>query len=145
MNALDGNSLVTPNRWEEIKKTGDAAIKKWINDNMSGKSCLVVLVGAETAARPWVRYEMRKAWEDKKGVLGIHVHGLKDFDGNTSLKGNNPFSDLKVSEEGKLVTLGTAPTLKNPAGSTSKEIYASIRNGIDSWIEEAIENRGSYK
>lgn len=145
MNSLDGNSPVTPNRWEEIKKTGDAAIKKWINDNMLGKSCLVVLVGSETATRPWVRYEIRKAWEDKKGVLGIHIHGLKDLSGNTSLKGNSPFVDLKVSEEGKLVTLGTAPILKSPTGSTSKEIYASIQNGIDDWIEEAIKNRASYK
>ncbi len=145
MNSLDGNSPVTPNRWEEIKKTGDEAIKKWINDNMSGKSCLVVLVGSETATRPWVKYEIRKAWEEKKGVLGIHIHGLKDLNGSTSQKGNSPFTNLKVTEEGKTVTLGTAPTLKNPSGSTSKDVYASIQNGIDDWIEEAIKNRASYK
>ena len=106
---------------------------------------MVVLVGSETASRQWVRYEIRKAWEEGKGVLGIHIHGLKDLNGNTSTKGTSPFTDLKVSEDGRLVTLGSAPTLKNPAGSTSKDIYASIQNNIESWIEEAIQNRAKYK
>ncbi|MCE6950114.1 TIR domain-containing protein [Cereibacter sphaeroides] len=144
MNSLEGNSPVTPNRWEEIKKTGEAAIKKWINDNMTGKSCVVVLIGSETASRPWVRYEIKKAWEERKGVLGIHIHGLKDLNGNTSTKGVSPFADLMVSEHGKLVTLGSAPILKNPAGTTSKEIYGSIQSNIESWIEEAIQNRARY-
>lgn len=145
MNSLEGNSPATPNRWEEIKNTGDTAIKKWINDNMSGKSCVVVLVGSETASRPWVRYEIRKAWEEGKGVLGVHIHGLKDLNGNTSTKGTSPFTDLTISEDGKLMTLGSAPVLKNPAGSTSKDIYATIQNNIESWIEEAIQNRAKYK
>lgn len=145
MKALEGNSLATPNRWEEIKQSGDNAIKSWINSNMDGKSCLVVLVGSETSLRRWVRYEIRKAWEDKRGVLGIYVHGLKDLNGNTSTKGNSPFSDLKVSEDGSLVTLGSIPPLKNPAGATSKEKYASIQNNIENWIEEAIDLRAQYK
>ncbi|WP_057464522.1 TIR domain-containing protein [Pseudovibrio sp. POLY-S9] len=145
MNALEGNSAVTPNKWEEIKKTGDAAIKRWINANMSGKSCVVVLVGSETASRPWVKYEIRKAWEDGKGVLGIHINGLKDLDGNTSTKGANPFLDLKVSEGDKMVTLGKIPPMKTPSGSSSKEKYASIKENVEDWIEEAISIRKQYK
>ncbi|MBR9823394.1 MAG: hypothetical protein GYB51_20610, partial [Rhodobacteraceae bacterium] len=60
-------------------------------------------------------------------------------------KGTSPFTDLKVSEGGKIVTLGSAPTLKNPTGSTSKDIYADIQNNIESWIEESIQNRAKYK
>lgn len=145
MGALEGNPAVTANRWEEIKRGGETAIKRWIDENMSGKSCLIVLVGSQTSTRPWVRYEIKKAWEEKKGVLGIHIHGLKDFNGNTSTKGSNPFLDLKVSEEGKLVTLGEIPPMKSPSGGTSKDVYASIYGGIDQWIEEAITIRKSYK
>jgi len=94
MGALEGNAAVTANRWEEIKRGGENAIKRWIDENMSGKNCLVVLVGFQTSTRPWVRYEIKKAWEEKKGVLGIYIHGLKDFNGNTSTKGNNPFHSL---------------------------------------------------
>ncbi|MBR9766708.1 MAG: TIR domain-containing protein, partial [Rhodobacteraceae bacterium] len=46
-----------------------------------------VLIGSETASRQWVRYEIRKAWKERKGVLGIQIHGLKDLNGNTSTKG----------------------------------------------------------
>jgi len=144
MNSFEGNTPVTPNHWEEIKKTGDASIRKWINDNMSGKSCAVVLIGSETSTRPWVRYEIKKAWEDKRGVLGIYVHGLKDLNGNTSAKGNSPFPDVKVLESGKLVSLGSSPTLKHPSGRTSKDVYASIKDNIEDWIEEAIKNRSKY-
>jgi hypothetical protein len=67
--ALEGNTPVSSNKWEEVKRGGDAAIKKWIADNMSGRSCIVVLVGSQTASRPWVKYEIKKGWEDGKGIL----------------------------------------------------------------------------
>jgi hypothetical protein len=31
---IEGNSLVSDNKWEEVKRGGDVAIKKWIDDNM---------------------------------------------------------------------------------------------------------------
>lgn len=140
MGKLEGNSLATANRWEEIKQNGDAAVKKWIDDNIVGKSCLVVLVGSQTASRRWVKYEIRKAWEDGKGVLGIHVNKLKDLNGYTSTRGPSPFSGVTVNGG----SLNGVPPLKIPAGTTSKEAYASIGNSITDWIEEAIELRSQY-
>lgn len=145
MNALEGNSAVTANKWEEIKQSGDAAVIKWIDDNIKGKSCLVVLVGSETSQRKWVRYEIKKAWEDGKGVLGVRIHGLKDLNGNTSSMGSNPFTDIKVLDGGKLATLGSIPPLKAPSGSDSKAKYADIRDNIEDWIEDAIAVRAKYK
>ena len=63
MGALEGNEPVTDNAWETIKRGGDAAVERWVADQMKGRSCAVVLVGAETANRPWVKYEIKKAWE----------------------------------------------------------------------------------
>jgi hypothetical protein len=145
MNILEGNSTVTANNWETIKQSGDAAVKKWIDDNMHGKSCVVVLVGSNTAERKWVKYEIKKAWEAKKGVLAIHVNKLKDLNGNTSVKGANPFDSVEITQDGKLYTIGNAGYIKTPAGTNSKETYATIADNIDSWIEEAIENRKKYK
>ncbi|MXP28354.1 molecular chaperone Tir [Porphyrobacter algicida] len=139
MGALEGQPLCTPNAWEEVKRKGKASIEKWIADNMSGKSCVVVLVGSQTANRPWVQHEIIKAWNDKKGVLGIRVNKLLDRNGQTSLAGANPFeaitfnSGKKLSEVVQLIT---------PTGSDSKDIYASISNGIEKWIEDAIAIRG---
>lgn len=144
INALEGNAPVTANRWEEIKEEGDAAVRRWIDSNMTGKSCLVVLVGTETAQRKWVKYEIKKAWEDGRGVLGIHVHGLKDGNGNTTTKGNNPFFDVTVDNGGTPATLGSVPPLKVPSGSTSSDVYTSIRDNVEDWIENAIIVRKKY-
>lgn len=61
--SIEGNTPVSPNKWEEIKNSGDKQIKDWMEENMKGKSCLIVLVGEETAKRKWVKYEIEKGWK----------------------------------------------------------------------------------
>ena len=34
MGTIDGTKPVSPNSWEEVKRQGDASIRRWINDNM---------------------------------------------------------------------------------------------------------------
>ena len=58
--------------WEEAKKKGDAAIKKMINLNaLEGTSVTVVLIGAETAQRTYVTYEIEQSIAKGNGLLGI--------------------------------------------------------------------------
>lgn len=137
--AIDGNKPTSDNNWETIKKGGDAAIKKWIADQMSGKSCIVVLVGSNTAGRKWINYEIIKGWDDGKGVVGIHIHGLKDSDGKVSNKGNNPFDSIGYGNSGK--KLSSIVKCYNPAGSTSQERYDWISKHLANAVEEAIKIR----
>lgn len=137
--ALEGQRLATPNSWEAIKRRGDLAIKKWIDDSMRGKSCVIVLVGSHTASRRWVRYEISKGWNDGKGILGIRVHGLLNEHRLSSFPGDNPFTSVKLP--GSTRTLAQAARLKSPSGNDSRAIYGSIANNIDTWIEEAISIR----
>ncbi len=76
--ALDGNELSADNDWETVKKGGDLAIKRWIVEQMKGRTCCAVLVGSETAKREWVDYEIKEAWHVGMGVVGIRIHGLGD-------------------------------------------------------------------
>ncbi len=48
--ALEGNEPVSDNDWEAVKKKGKDSIERWIEKSMEGRSCLVVLVGEETAS-----------------------------------------------------------------------------------------------
>jgi hypothetical protein len=141
INALEGQSLITANAWEEVKKKGDASVEKWIADNMYGKSCIVVLVGSQTAERKWVRHEISKAWNDNKGVLGIRVHKLLNSKGESTTAGDNPFGRISFTVKDKTLE-GIAP-LKTPAGADSKAVYASIADNIETWIEEAIKVRAN--
>ena len=141
MGLLEGQALCTPNVWEEVKRKGDAAIRKWIEDNMHGKSCVVVLVGSQTHLRPWVLHEISKGWNDGKGVLAIRVDKLLDSSGRPSSVGLNPLS--KVTFPNSQRTLADVLPLKTPAGLDSKAVYASISSNIEAWIEEAIRIRSN--
>ncbi len=137
---IDGSKPVSVNDWEAVKKGGDSAIEKWITDQLSGRSCTVVLVGAETANRKWVRHEIIESWNSQKGVVGIRIHNLKDSDGNQSFAGPDPFDQITVGKK----TMSSIVKLYSPMSSSSTEAYAAIKDGISDWIEEAIEIRNNY-
>lgn len=140
MGVIAGNEPVSPNDWETVKRGGDDAIKRWIAAQMKGRTCAVVLVGAETASRPWVKYEISKAWTDGLGVVGVRIHGLKNRLAQTSFAGSNPFSDFNV--RGTLFS--QIVTLYEPAGADSQAIYADIHKKLDSLVEAAIKIRALY-
>jgi len=138
--AIEGQPVLTANKWEEVASKGDAAIKKWIDDNMRGKSCNIVLIGSETASRPWVDYEIRSAWDNRKGVVGIYIHNLTDQNGDTARMGANPFSSISL-KDGR--NLSSIVKTYNPAGMTSDAVYRTIAENIEVWVEEAIFIRNS--
>ena len=49
MGIIEGNRPATDNDWESIAGAGDAAIQRWINEQMKYRSCTIVLVGQNTA------------------------------------------------------------------------------------------------
>lgn len=141
MGALEGQALCTPNAWEEIKRKGSDSIERWIDTNLFGKSCVVVLVGSETASRPWVLREIVKGWDAGKGVVGIRINKLLGTDGRPSVEGANPFDKIGFGQGGKLSSI---VQLVTPGGADSKAVYASISGGIEAWIESAISTRNRY-
>jgi hypothetical protein len=76
--------------WEETKKKGDEAIKKLIDSGLDGTSVTVVLIGAETANRSYVSYEIEKSVARGNGILGIRINNVKDKDGKTESPGPIP-------------------------------------------------------
>lgn len=77
--------------WEAVKRKGDDAIKRWINAQLDGTSVTVVLIGAETASRPYVQYEIQKSWDRDNGLMGIYIHNQKDTNQRTDVSGADPF------------------------------------------------------
>lgn len=134
--AIEGNPAARDNDWETIVGGGDAAIKKWIAGQMDGRTCTVVLVGTNTANRKWINYEIIKSWDEGMGVVGIHIHGLKDFSQNTSAKGSNPFDFVTHRPSKK--RLSSIVKCYDPAGVDSKDRYAWISKHLANAVEEAI-------
>ena len=141
MNLTEHDAPLSDNGWEQVRRGGDTAIRTWIDRQMHGKSCLIVLIGEDTSTRPWVKYEIKKAWTDRpKGVLWIYIHNLRNREGFRGRIGVNPFSDLYLGQR----RLSEIIPAYNPQGHDSKDVYATIRNGIVAWVENALRIRRSY-
>jgi hypothetical protein len=143
MGVIEGNQPCSDNDWEEITKGGDAAIKTWIDGQLSGKSCAVVLIGSGTPGRKWIKYEIEKAWNEGKGLVGIYIHNLKNAAGMQATKGRNPFADFTLNQ-GK-TNLSSVVKAYDPPYTTSTYVYDHIKDNIADWIEEAITIRSGYK
>ena len=134
---IDGNRPATDNDWTTITSGGDRAIETWIQGQMHGRSCTVVLVGANTANRKWINYEIVKSWSDGMGVVGIYVHGLKDLTGRIAQRGKNPFDHIRHGTK----QLSAIVKCYNPPGTNSKDRYAWIKRNLETMVEEAIRIR----
>jgi len=118
--------------WEEAKKTGDEAIKRMIDKGLENTSVTVVLIGAETSGREWVRYEIVQSYNKGNGLLGVYIHNIKDPDWNTDKKGDNPFNYIYIEKDGRKVYFSEMyPTYD----WVSDDGYEKI----GSWIEKAAQ------
>lgn len=142
MGKVDNSSTFSDNDWEEVKSKSDTKIKEWIDSQMAKRSCLVVLIGATTSGRKWINYEIQKAYELRKGIVGIYIHGLKDNYGNQTTKGSNPFYQFYIGEENK--RLSNYVTCFDSKYVKSTYVYDDINNNIEQLIEDAIGAVGTY-
>lgn len=121
--------------FEEVEKGGDAAIKKWINNQLSGTSVTVVLIGSETNQRDYVKYELQKSYEKGNGMLGIYIHQCKDFSGKTATKGSNHFGEIGKDDKGNAVYFSAAFTCYD-------WIDDDGHHNMGKWIEAAAKKAG---
>jgi hypothetical protein len=121
--------------FEAVEKGGDAAIKKWIRDQLVGTSVTVVLIGSETSNRDYIKYELEKSWEKGNGILGIYIHQIKNKDGNTSAKGSNAFGPIFTSEDDDKKYF-------YERFSTYDWVDDDGYNNMGKWIESAAKNAG---
>lgn len=136
--AVEGSAPVSDNDWETIKKGGDRAIANWIEDQLKYKQIVIVLIGSQTASRPWVKYEIKRAWELGKPIMGIYINRLANREGEQSREGANPFEAVQIP--GKNETMESWVPVHRPSlWGTTKECYNEIRDNLSSWVEQAIQ------
>ena len=138
--AIEGNQEVSDNDWETIKKGGDAAIEKWIANQMKGRDCTIVLIGKDTAGRKWINHEIKESWNAEMGVLGIRIHNLKHHDGEQCVAGANPFDYVSLGA----TKLSSIVKVYDPPYNISTNVYDYIKTNIATWVEDAIAIRKKY-
>lgn len=129
INALEGQSVLNAQQWEKVRAGGQRAIQGWIHQQMLYKRAVIVLIGKETASRPWVKYEIEKAWNDKKPLLGILIHGLSSL-GKVDTAGSNPFTKVAGVSDVPIFD----PTVTSWSGTIdSKATYNNLRDNLEKW------------
>jgi len=137
--AADCYAPVSDKEWDTITRGGDSAIERWVSAQLAGRTCVVVLIGPATAGRMWINHEIRQAWNEGKGVVGIYVHNLKNRVGNQSAKGPNPFDRIAIS--GGPDPLSSVVKTYDPPYMKSEEVHTYIKDYLYEWVEEAISIR----
>jgi hypothetical protein len=93
--------------WENARRQGEESLKRLINGALDNTSNTCILVGSDTFARPWVRYEILKSFRKGNHLFGVHINGIKGKDQKTKTLGANPLEYVGVtySKDGKTATL----------------------------------------
>lgn len=94
------NSWVTQDRkaagffdaslWEEAKKQGQPAIQRMIDRGLENTSVTVVLIGAKTSTRSYVKYEINESIKRGNGLIGVRIEKIENRQGLTDSAGPNP-------------------------------------------------------
>jgi hypothetical protein len=116
--------------FEKLEKEGKEAIKRWIDNQLSGTSVTVVLIGSETSSREYVQYELQKSYKKGNGIIGVFIHKLKDKDGKTSTKGDTTFGELGKDKDGESVYFFQV-------AKTYDYVDDDGYNNLGNWIEKA--------
>ena len=136
MGSVEGQKLLNSQEWEVVRAKGDKAIQNWIDEQMKWKSAVVVLIGAQTASRPWVQYEIQRAWDLRKPLLGIRIHGLSSM-GSTDAEGADPFCSIDGFKGYNPGLRIFDPTRRDFWGKIdSKATYDELSSNLHSWVEQ---------
>jgi hypothetical protein len=97
-------TLLTPSfydssLWENRQREGDESLKRLIREGVDYTSAVCVLIGTNTWARRWVRYEIARAVVDGRGLLAVHINSIRHHETKTPDRlGLNPLEFLAVGK-----------------------------------------------
>jgi len=79
-NIRNSSIRAKPANQERLEKglIKDAVIKRLLRIKISWAGTVIVLVGKETHARPWVDWEIREANRQGKRIVGVYERGMKE-------------------------------------------------------------------
>jgi hypothetical protein len=86
--------------FEAKEREGVEILKRFLRDGLRNSTVTCVLVGAETALRRWVRYEIFRSFVRGNGLLAVRVHTIAGLNKLQCVEGANPFDNLAFTVDG---------------------------------------------
>jgi len=123
------NFSIDSSKHKDGRKPSDAVVQRLLDIRIKSCSTFICLLGPDTHSRPWVNYEIRKAYQEGKQVVGVYTHGNKDGvilpepmrRYGTSTIGWNSLDKLSDIINGKLTVF------ENQAGKSASPAYSIER------------------
>lgn len=107
----------------------ERTLKRLLRMKMSWASTVVVLIGKETANRPWVNWEIEKANQLGKRIVGVYERGGTENDVPDALK---KYEDARVAwNSANIIDAieGKCDPFEDPGGQERKPVGPGPRSG----------------
>jgi MTH538 TIR-like domain (DUF1863) len=146
--------------FEATQREGDDALKRFLRDGLKNTTVTCVLVGAETALRRWVRYEIFRSFMRGNGLLAVRIHNIPGFNKQTTNSGADPFANVAFTVEGEnlrfkeFMTSGWQPArdagsiplseVAYDLGGLSNHTFSSLFPIYDWYADEGYNNLGKW-
>jgi MTH538 TIR-like domain (DUF1863) len=131
--------------WEKAKSQSSQNLQNMINDGLQDTTVSVILIGSETANRPWVKYEIEQAMKRGNGFVGIRIHNIECAQtGSPSLMGPNPL-DLhfcKAPQVTDVAHMGEPIVPLSRIYLTYDWVNDDGYNNFQDWVEAAARTAG---
>ena len=84
LRGIDTAGFIDAAEFEKIRRAGEGAIRRWIDNQLANTSVTVVLVGRDTCSSKWVQYEIEQSKKRGNGLLGVDISKIRNFQGQTT-------------------------------------------------------------
>lgn len=102
----------------------DNTIKRLLRMKMSWASTVIVLIGKNTAQRPWVDWEIKQAKRQGKEIIGVYERGGTENDKPAALE-QYASAIVNWNAESIIAAVEGANTFQTPAGEDRAPVHAA--------------------
>lgn len=111
------------------KRVDDKTIATYLRKRINWAKTFIVIIGEQTHKRPWVNYEIKKAAEMGKQIVGIYDYGCKDkveLPEAYKRYGGSPIGWSSLDKLSSIIK-GELSAPEAPDGTIARPIYNIIR------------------
>ncbi|RYH28479.1 MAG: hypothetical protein EON54_23325 [Alcaligenaceae bacterium] len=90
----DADGFFDASVFEASQRESEESLKRFLREGLKNSSVTCVLAGTMTSERKWVRYEIAQSVLKGNGLVAVDIHNVKNKDGHTSNRGDDPLAKM---------------------------------------------------
>jgi hypothetical protein len=94
---IDATGFFDLAEYERLSRGDKTSLRQVIRERVAESSVTLVLIGTETASRPFVHLQIEESIANRNGFVGIQIHGIDDQSGEPSCSGPLPLLPAEIA------------------------------------------------